>query len=197
MMPSPNLDECFASGFSDDEDGIEPERNPSEQNPKQMLQAAENGQLEEVKSLIQTDPSLVNVTDKEGYTPLHRACYGNHVEIVKYLLQNGANIAAKTELQWEPLHSCCRWNHIECAQVLISEGADVNALSEGGQTPLHIAASHGVCYDMVQLLLMHPYIKPELKSVSGETAFDIARRSSKFRNLFDMVDPLLDVKNIE
>jgi ankyrin repeat protein len=97
-----------------------------------MLQAAENGQLEEVKSLIQTDPSLVNVTDKEGYTPLHRACYGNHVEIVKYLLQNGANIAAKTELQWEPLHSCCRWNHIECAQVLISEGADVNALSEGG-----------------------------------------------------------------
>jgi hypothetical protein len=40
-------------------------------------------------------------------------------------------------------------------------------------------------------------MKPELKSVSGETAFDIARRSSKFRNLFDMVDPLLDVKNIE
>lgn len=28
-MPSPNLDECFASGFSDDDDGIEPERNPS------------------------------------------------------------------------------------------------------------------------------------------------------------------------
>ena len=169
---------------------------PVEENPKQILSAAENGKLDEVKSLLEQDPTLANVTDKEGYTPLHRACYGNHVEVVKYLLQNGANIAAKTEMQWEPLHSCCQWNNIECAQVLIAEGADVNAPSEGGQTPLHIAASHGACYDVVQLLLMHPYIKPELKNVSKETAYDIARRSSKYRNVFDMVDPLIDVKNL-
>ncbi|XP_044269868.1 ankyrin repeat domain-containing protein 49-like [Tribolium madens] len=192
-----NLDRCFVSGWSDDEDGIEPERNPSEENPKRILAAAENGKLDEVKALLKLDPTLVSSTDKEGYTPLHRACYGNHVEVVKYLLQNGADIAAKTEVQWQPLHSCCHWNNIECAQILLAEGADVNALSEGGQTPLHIAASHGVCYDLVQLLLMHPYIKPHLKNNSSETAFDIARRSSKYRNVFDMVDPLIDLKHIE
>ncbi|RZC36667.1 Ankyrin repeat domain containing protein [Asbolus verrucosus] len=197
-MSSFDLDKAFVSGsFSDDEEGIETERNPNDNPSKRILLAAENGRLETLKALLEENPELINVTDKEGYSPLHRACYGNHVETVKYLLQNGANIAAKTELQWEPLHSCCRWNHIESAQILLAEGADVNAPSEGGQTPLHIAASHGACYDMVQLLLMHPYINPNLKNISGETAFDIARRSSKYRNVFDMVDPLLDYNNIE
>lgn len=50
---------------------------------------------------------------------------------------------------------------------------------------------------MVQLLLMNPYIDPSLKNKSGETASDIARRSSKFRNIFDMADPLLDSNTIE
>lgn len=74
------------------------------------------------------------MTDKEGYTPLHRACYGNHVEVVKFLLQKGANLSAKTDLQWEPLHCCCRWNNIACAEILIAEGANVNAASEGGKS---------------------------------------------------------------
>lgn len=62
---------------------------------------------------------------------MHRACYSNNIEVVKYLLQKGANISAKTEMLWEPLHSCCQWNHKECAAVLIQNGADVNAKSEG------------------------------------------------------------------
>lgn len=78
------------------------------------------------------NPDLINAKDNDKYTPLHRACYSNHVEIVKYLLQKGADVAAKTEMQWQPLHSCCQWNHVKCASVLLQNGADVNAPSEGG-----------------------------------------------------------------
>lgn len=60
-----------------------------------------------------------------------------------------------------------------------------------------MAATHAKNYATVQLLLMHPYINPNLKNNSGETAADIARRSSKYYNIFDMVDPVLDNKNIE
>lgn len=98
-----------------------------------MLKACETGELEVIKSLLETNPDLINTMDDDKYTPLHRACYSNNVEIVEYLLQKGANVSAKTEMQWEPLHSCCQWNHYKCAAILLQNGADVNAVSEGGK----------------------------------------------------------------
>lgn len=95
--------------------------------------AAENGMLEKARHLLERDPSLVQVTDKDGYTPLHRACYNNHPQLVDLLLQYGADIHAQTEMGWQPLHSCCQWNHVECAVRLIQNGADVNAVSNGGK----------------------------------------------------------------
>lgn len=96
-----------------------------------MLWAAENGNITKLQSLINENHSLIQITDKDGYTPLHRACYSNHINLVKYLIENGANLLAKTQMQWEPLHSCCQWNNKECALQLIQNGADVNAQSEG------------------------------------------------------------------
>lgn len=61
-----------------------------------------------------------------------------------------------------------------------------------GQTPLHVAASHGASYEAVQLLLMDPNIKPDLRNKSNETAYDIAKRSSKYYHIFDMADPALN-----
>lgn len=54
-----------------------------EPDAKEILTAAENGELDKVKCLLLKNPDLLECTDKDGYTPLHRACYGNHVEIVE------------------------------------------------------------------------------------------------------------------
>lgn len=56
---------------------------------------------------------------------------------------------------------------------------------------MHIAANHGASYDTVQILLMHSYIKPNLKNNNGEIPIDIARRASKYYNVFEMADPIL------
>ncbi|KAG5898407.1 hypothetical protein JTB14_030385 [Gonioctena quinquepunctata] len=192
-----NVDRFEVSGWEDDLQDIDESRNPEDGLSHEILQACEEGKLGTVKTLIENHPNLINATDKDKYTPLHRACYSNHVDIVRYLIQKGADLSAKTELKWEPLHSCCQWNSKECAALLIQNGADVNARSEGNQTPLHIAASHGASYDTVQLLLMHPFIDPSIKNNSKETARDIARRRSRFYNIFEMVDPLIDVKNFK
>jgi hypothetical protein len=47
-----------------------------------MLWASENGKLSIVERLILADPTLIHVEDKDGYTPLHRACYNDHVHVV-------------------------------------------------------------------------------------------------------------------
>lgn len=51
-----------------------------------ILTAAENGKLDVIKELLQENPELVRVNDQDGYTPLHRACYSNHPEIVEVTL---------------------------------------------------------------------------------------------------------------
>ena len=48
-----------------------------------MLWASETNNLPEVKKLLSSNPCLVNVHDMDGYTPLHRAAYGNHLQMAE------------------------------------------------------------------------------------------------------------------
>lgn len=162
---------------------INQEKKNRDREGKRILLASEKGKLLELSHYIQKDPSLVNYTDSDGYTPLHRACYGGHKDCAKYLLKKGANINAKTSDDWTPLHCAVRWNNIAVAEYLIEQGADINAKSSGGNTPLHIVASNGrysITCDIIQLLLYHPKCDYLAKNSSGDTAYDIAKRSGPF-----------------
>lgn len=50
---------------------------------KKILWAAENNYMDIAKSSLDEDPSLVNSRDSDLYTPLHRACYNGHADMVK------------------------------------------------------------------------------------------------------------------
>lgn len=54
----------------------------------EILWAAENGRLDLLKNLVTKNPGLVKVKDRDGYTPLHRACYNNHSEVVEVFKLN-------------------------------------------------------------------------------------------------------------
>jgi ankyrin repeat protein len=161
---------------------------------KRCLLAAEKGQLLELVNYIHSRPSVVNFADNDGYTPLHRASYGGHIDCVKYLVRHGADIEAKTNDDWRPLHCAVRWNNVEVAEFLVKYGADINAKSSGGNTPLHIVASNGrysLTCDIIQMLLFHPDCDFDCKNQSGDTAFDIAKRSGPFYKLWSGVVTLL------
>lgn len=176
------------SGWENDNDGIEEEKNPHESPDKELLWAAENGHFDVVKAILEKDISLLHVTDKDGYTPLHRACYNDHPEIVKYLLQKGAKHDAGTIDNWQPLHSACKWNNIKCAALLLAHGADINATSKGGVTPLHLAAGHTNSDHLMKLFLAHPELVHGNRDSTGDTPLDIARRSGHNDVLFEAVE---------
>ncbi|KAJ9584049.1 hypothetical protein L9F63_021606 [Diploptera punctata] len=119
------------SGWDDDAQGIDDDRNPCDSPQREILTAAENGDLAQIANLISSDPTVLHALDKDGYTPLHRACYNNHEVVVDLLLKHGANISAETEDGWQPLHSACKWNNTQCAAKLLEHGADPNATSKG------------------------------------------------------------------
>jgi len=192
ILSQPKGDRMQVSAWEDDEDGVEEARDAIDPMQKAVLEAAEKGDFDKIKSYYDLDPTLIKCTDKDGYTPLHRACYGNHVKIIEFLLQAGAEIDAKTQDDWQPLHSACVWNNVDCAAVLVAQGADINAKSKGHQTPLHLVCASSRNAPCLQLLLLHPDTNPHIKNPSGDTAFDLAKRIGKYYPLFEIIEPCLN-----
>lgn len=163
-----------------------------------ILWAAENNRLSTVHRLLTADPSLVHCRDEDGYTPLHRAAYSGHVEVVSVLIAAGSKVNARTIDGWTPLHSACRWSRVAVASFLLRHGAELNAQTNGGLTPLHLAASNTTplradAPRTLELLLSQPHLKPKLRSSSGETASEVAWRTGPHHALFEMVEDCVNV----
>jgi prolyl 4-hydroxylase len=58
--------------------------------------AAQHGQLDTLKSELEKQKSLVDALDENGWTALHEGARGGHLEVVKYLIESGANVNATT-----------------------------------------------------------------------------------------------------
>jgi len=84
----------------------------------------------------------VNLSIKDGRTPLHRAAsrWGQK-EIVELLIAKGADVSVKAVNGYTPLHSAADGGQKEIAELLIAEDADVNAKKDDGLTPLDSAIS--------------------------------------------------------
>jgi ankyrin repeat protein len=100
----------------------------------------------------------VNAKDEfDGETPLRRACSKGHVQVVKELLEHGADIEAYDNNGWTPLHWACGYGHLPVIIELLSpndsngattsilgkrksRGANIEAKNSRGNTPLHLAS---------------------------------------------------------
>ena len=64
-----------------------------------------------------------------GRTPLHWAIAKKHTDIVKLLLQHGANPNVRNSAGRTVLQEACYTNHLESAELLLQSGADINGIS--------------------------------------------------------------------
>ena len=90
--------------------------------------AAEAGDLETVKLLLQSgaDPNLARELPRN--MPLHRACRGGYVEIVELLLQHGANVTLANEegrTALEELRQLAKTHQIDIWEKAIQQGTKV------------------------------------------------------------------------
>merc|ERR1711982_101312 len=54
--------------------------------------AAGQSDLKTLMEVLKTRKHLINHVDQNGWTPLHESIRGGNIEIVKFLLENGADI---------------------------------------------------------------------------------------------------------
>lgn len=92
--------------------------------------------------------------DACGCTALHVAAHCGCTEMVKLLLQQGADASAKEAWEETPLHFAARTGSVEVCKLLLSFGADIDAMNLHNQTPVLVAAVAGM-EDACELLLAH------------------------------------------
>ncbi len=76
-------------------------------------------------------------------SPLHEATFAGDVELVRLLIENGADVDDRDVQGVTPLNLAIRAGHADIARVLIANGADVNArpASDGGETVVPLDVS--------------------------------------------------------
>jgi ankyrin repeat protein len=152
-----------------------------EENTTFMI-AATLGHIE-IAQLILKHGIDINAVNNKGQTALHIAiCTSpNPIDIVKFLLQAGADLNIKDKVfEQTPLHYCAwLFPNVEVMKILLDHNADINANDISSLTSLHHAADQ--CHrtgnqglDMVKLLLEYG-ADLNVKTENGRTALDIAQ----------------------
>ena len=74
-----------------------------------------------------------------GSASLHAASAGGHTDIMKMLLENGADINLTNEQNMTPLHYAVICGGKDAVSLLLENGADTSIRTKEGQTALDIA----------------------------------------------------------
>ncbi len=123
--------------------------------PMALFACAQMDNLKRAKELIEAgaDP---NKPTFFGQCPLHEAAHSNSIEIVKLLLESGANVDVRvspsdpTSNLWTPLMFAVYRGYPDIVSLLIAHGADVNVVDNYGKPPIYYARDRESYYSRFQ-----------------------------------------------
>jgi len=116
-----------------------------------LILAAKDGNLVGVNTALKEGADINAKMPPIGKTALIWASEQGYVEVVKLLLEKGANVDEKNFTGGTALMTALQQGHVEIIKLLIEKGADVNIKDLNGVTPLRKAKEMGRS-DIAELL---------------------------------------------
>jgi ankyrin repeat protein len=102
-----------------------------------------------------------------------------HVQVVKELLEHGADIEVKDSNGWTSLHSAAVEGHSAVVNELLEHGVDIEATTNSGSIPLHQACFFGSVAVVIELLGHGADIDANNDSSNGAPTSILGKRKSR------------------
>ena len=83
---------------------------------------------------------------------MRNAAYEGHLDVVRCLVESGADVNARTQYKATPTMVACFYGHLSIITYLINKGAFLDLQAKDGNTALHYAAQRGHLETVSQLL---------------------------------------------
>jgi len=93
-----------------------------------------NGDLDEVKKIVEKGNCDLNALIQGGRAPLHFAADYGQTEVLEYLISKGADVNALDKHGISPLLSAIFEGHTASVKLLLSKGADKNGKAPSGDS---------------------------------------------------------------
>jgi ankyrin repeat protein len=152
----------------------------------EFVKAAQNGDLIEVKRLFALNPGIINEKDREHDTAIMKACRDcNNINVVAFLLKNGANINDRDTIDQTPLIIAAFNGCTDIVKMLLDAGANIEHKNDQGENALISAAQEGNI-DTVKLLL-DAGADVNQTNTDGETPLDLAIRLRQKKELIELL----------
>lgn len=137
-----------------------------------IVKAVENSELEKLKGLVKKDIDYVNTVNSRGENILSIAASNGQLRMVKFLIENGAELDKRDKLQWTPLMWAVHSGKVTVLNYLIKKGAKLDISDKYGWTPLMQSAfmDRPYCAE----ILLENGAEFESKNVDNDDAISIA-----------------------
>ena len=106
-----------------------------------LMSAVISGDIDGVKFFAKSGAELVNQKNIGGATPLLLACREGNLEIVKILIDNGANINATDNEGWTPLMRAALAGKKDVVDLLMTKDTQAAAVNSIGESAIFHATS--------------------------------------------------------
>lgn len=105
--------------------------------PANFYELIEAKDLDALKAVF--NECELNAYDRRSFNKPTLSFYDVPLELMNWLIAQGADINVKDEYDRTPLHYHAQVNDIERVTLLLEKGADIEAIAEYDETPLHAA----------------------------------------------------------
>lgn len=102
------------------------------------------------------------------------------IEMLKLLLDRGADIHSRNCDEWTALHNSARRGHVECLKYLVEHGAHAKAITINGSTAIHLASEIGHLNCIEYLVSLGVSVDAKT-SVDNKTALHIASENDRLK----------------